>query len=93
MPTLETKVEHLEFQSTRPRGARRASGGDPGLQQHFNPRAHEGRDACASWRHAYEGDFNPRAHEGRDEISEDIAIVFFNFNPRAHEGRDRKTLQ
>ena len=48
---------------------RGATGNRPGYSprgRHFNPRAHEGRDARLVMRMAQIKDFNPRAHEGRD---------------------------
>ena len=37
-----------EFQSTRPRGARREIGSQPQFLESFNPRAHVGRDVSGA---------------------------------------------
>ena len=58
--------ENLQFQSTRPRGARLSRARSRRCIEGFNPRAHAGRDSIwiylgwLFWR------FNPRAHAGRD---------------------------
>ena len=58
----------LLFQSTRPRGARRASCHDTPSMTRFNPRAREGRDKLPSMPYCKRSRFNPRAREGRDNI-------------------------
>ena len=55
---------------------------------HFNPRAREGRDACATRCPRRRRSFNPRAREGRDKSSTAPASTSPCFNPRAREGRD-----
>ena len=55
-----------QFQSTRPRGARRAGGRVADKAGCFNPRAHVGRDKTSLTEVASLFCFNPRAHVGRD---------------------------
>ncbi len=54
------------FQSTRPRGARRAQPIAPPPSLSFNPRAHAGRDDNLGDGLSDRVSFNPRAHAGRD---------------------------
>ena len=56
----------MEFQSTRPRGARRPSLPRGGSRMGFNPRAHVGRDSFGTLIIFCRFCFNPRAHVGRD---------------------------
>ena len=58
----------VEFQPTRPRGARLVVVLHNTLQGRFNPRAHEGRDIATTTRPSTLARFNPRAHEGRDKV-------------------------
>ena len=59
--------EWPEFQFTRPRGARRASGGKSGRARlSFNSRAHGGRDRHDTIVSRRGRRFNSRAHGGRD---------------------------
>ena len=55
-----------QFQSTRPRWARRYFFLLSRRQKHFNPRARDGRDPILSAPIAFMADFNPRARDGRD---------------------------
>ena len=59
---------HDMFQSTRPRGARRAFVLTTStMPAGFNPRAHAGRDVKLNDSETkYLDGFNPRAHAGRD---------------------------
>ncbi len=77
-----------KFQSTRPRGARRASAGTRQPLTHFTPRAREGRDIRVSTSARLFGYFNPLAREGRDSPSALALVSTFYFNPLAREGRD-----
>ena len=85
--------ETPEFQSTRPRGARRTRARIEAFQaEGFNPRAHAGRDpdTVHGSTRAMCG-FNPRAHAGRDHRSPDhLRPCRPGFNPRAHAGRDNR---
>ena len=54
------------FQSTLPRGERRALYPRPASLPHFNPRSHEGSDPNTYEAFAAEMNFNPRSHEGSD---------------------------
>ena len=56
----------LQFQSTRPRGARHVGGVTYSIAAGFNPRAHAGRDKALLRSCALIRRFNPRAHAGRD---------------------------
>ena len=63
---MRDRTTEYAFQSTRPHGARRQAVGRVGARNHFNPRAHTGRDFSRSGT-AYDWTyFNPRAHTGRD---------------------------
>ncbi len=69
MRRMETDVER-EFQSTRPRGARRRHRSRRSRgRRRFNPRAHAGRDQPVGVGHRVSVGFNPRAHAGRDTAS------------------------
>ena len=59
----------LMFQSTRPRGARPATGRTHTITLSFNPRAHVGRDPLPGSGCCWATGFNPRAHVGRDRTS------------------------
>ena len=56
----------MEFQSTRPRGARLRRGGNGCMRKSFNPRARAGRDKNSCSYLAPYMRFNPRARAGRD---------------------------
>ena len=56
------------------------------MDQHFNPRAHEGTTPSRRFGPAPCRDFNPRAHEGTTLPSSFIWYKPDDFNPRAHEG-------
>src|SRR5439155_1069587 len=66
--TSEEAAKHpeLQFQSTRPRGARRRKGQGGRRESCFNPRARAGRDWRYLERRFPGGSFNPRARAGRD---------------------------
>jgi len=83
----------LQFQSTRPRGARQIKETQFQEPTGFNPRAHAGRDVCVC--HLYWGTvcFNPRAHAGRDQRIPGYNVRTACFNPRAHAGRDMPRLR
>ena len=61
----------LQFQSTRPRGARPAFSRGVFLKSSFNPRAREGRDQTRQLTARPCHGFNPRAREGRDFSAND----------------------
>ena len=63
----ETPATSIEFQSTRPRGARLGTIQQTAIPESFNPRAREGRDADDRARRPRLRGFNPRAREGRDK--------------------------
>jgi len=57
----------LQFQSTRPRGARLTSTGARNRRARcFNPRARVGRDCVRKFWSSRSTSFNPRARVGRD---------------------------
>ena len=76
----------MQFQSTRPRGARRKPGSSRCLSTSFNPRARAGRDKTGSslWRAS--SCFNPRARAGRDSTSKK------SYNFKNKQGIQRETL-
>ena len=78
----------LEFQFTRPRGARLMRLLMRLIVMCFNSRAHEGRDFMSSCSVLFSACFNSRAHEGRDMMRRNEVSVPCGFNSRAHEGRD-----
>ena len=61
-------MQWKEFQSTRPRGARRQSKNRPDGIRCFNPRARVGRDATYVGLDVPAESFNPRARVGRDAL-------------------------
>ena len=61
-----SSCRRVEFQSTRPRGARPPYTGRHDGQHCFNPRAREGRDLLLQLGLLCKACFNPRAREGRD---------------------------
>ena len=61
------KTIFAQFQSTRPRGARRRIGCRARSPPSFNPRARVGRDSVCSAVSAPVASFNPRARVGRDQ--------------------------
>ena len=54
------------FQSTLPRGERRAYPDRSHMPQNFNPRSHEGSDGHGTASLRRQHNFNPRSHEGSD---------------------------
>ena len=80
----------MQFQSTRPHGARLKGNSINTVGNSFNPRAHMGRDpdyGSGKWK---TNSFNPRAHMGRDRCSAARCVAMRSFNPRAHMGRDTR---
>ena len=80
----------IEFQSTRPRGARLGGIAVEAVYQGFNPRAHAGRDVVTA------RTFHHRAHvsihaptRGATIRREPAEPLSGGFNPRAHAGRDQ----
>ena len=87
-----TEKLHMEFQSTRPRGARRReSVGLHRITRDFNPRARVGRDCSIYQDILIFCDFNPRARVGRDDDQAPGTYPGRYFNPRARVGRDQVT--
>ena len=77
------------FQSTHPRGVRRApSSSSPPVLFYFNPRTHVGCDITATVRHNMARDFNPRTHVGCDPLPAPVVRAVIDFNPRTHVGCD-----
>ena len=71
---------HMEFQSTRPHGARRTQIWQARQRDCFNPRAHTGRDPNNLTAIIVICCFNPRAHTGRDSIfSKRLNICIQNY--------------
>ena len=81
-------INYVEFQSTRPRGARREFGAKPLVVQRFNPRAPAGRDIQPTGTLPLLEGFNPRAPAGRDKAEAADIKIKGSFNPRAPAGRD-----
>ena len=80
----------LLFQSTLPRGERRAASGRAANSLgHFNPRSHEGSDPLFPVAPGSTGNFNPRSHEGSDYNTGEKVKAICYFNPRSHEGSDK----
>ena len=78
-----------QFQSTRPRGARRSGGGRGRCTSSgFNPRARVGRDLLIHAAPPASRCFNPRARVGRDVMLQPPRADLRSFNPRARVGRD-----
>ena len=78
----------MEFQSTRPRGARLHFPAHVWNVKHFNPRARVGRDPANPSAALTRPDFNPRARVGRDLCPSGGCHAKRYFNPRARVGRD-----
>ncbi len=75
------------FQSTRPRGARRAYRPSISSIRSFNPRAHAGRDRFVHWtKQVYRVSIHAPT---RGATSYFFQVMKKSFNPRAHAGRDR----
>ena len=79
------------FQSTRPRGARQKRRRCQVGGRHFNPRAHEGRDAFAVMQVDDLDLFQSTRPRGARRTCCRKPRTARNFNPRAHEGRDSRT--
>ncbi len=80
------------FQSTRPRGARRAL--VPAAVRLLDVSIHapaRGATGCPCWSTPARRSFNPRARAGRDGRGHRAAVGQHRFNPRARAGRDRGT--
>ena len=77
----------FRFQSTCPRGARRAAAWIRCAEifQSTCPRGARPRTAHTTNQQRY---FNPRAHEGHDQTQLSRWWLWTHFNPRAHEGHD-----
>ena len=79
----------IQFQSTRPRGARLLPPYlivvDRIVSIHAPAR---GATLPVSTRSSPTGGFNPRAREGRDVFVQCFTTIAAGFNPRAREGRD-----
>ncbi len=78
----------LQFQFTRPRGARLNQVGEFINGNRFNSRAREGRDHCRRAECNRLFCFNSRAREGRDTQAMRLMLRAPCFNSRAREGRD-----
>ena len=79
---------NVEFQSTRPRGARPTLRVTTFSKASFNPRARVGRDLKCSGEAVCRAGFNPRARVGRDTTGSLQTPTVRSFNPRARVGRD-----
>ena len=83
---MKSKGIQKGFQSTLPRGERRAGPRLLGnVRVNFNPRSHEGSDTDAISVACKQLDFNPRSHEGSDEdadIFDDKGKLFQSTLPR-----------
>ncbi len=79
----------LKFQSTHPRGVRRAKGtGYITFSKNFNPRTREGCDRHNNFACPSITNFNPRTREGCDsKATFDLSTLSY-FNPRTREGCD-----
>jgi len=78
----------MEFQSTRPQGARPAPQGNtraPGAFQSTRP---QGARPFSEFRSIPASCFNPRARRGRDFAPIPAPLRCASFNPRARRGRD-----
>ena len=76
----------MQFQSTRPRGARLVCISAVFKAEYFNPRAHAGRDPESGNPLVALGDFNPRAHAGRDSAGSWIFHAFRLFQSTRPRG-------
>ena len=82
---MHAQVE-AEFQSTRPRGARRWLLSSSSKPMCFNPRARVGRDLLIEARCLSSDSFNPRARVGRDFIFKGILCGFDPFQSTRPRG-------
>ena len=86
---VQSKVIHMLFQSTFPRGERRSLLRDPLDSMHFNPRSHVGNDSKFSPVLRLLPYFNPRSHVGNDRLVYPVLRLLPYFNPRSHVGNDQ----
>ena len=87
--TLTTYRSPTQFQSTRPRGARREARHFRGRgKQRFNPRAREGRDSIDINSAVILTSFQSTRPRGARHRSPTQKNTRWRFNPRAREGRD-----
>ena len=85
----ETMIPTERFQSTHPRGVRRAfSCASQSPSSDFNPRTREGCDLILFSANSCLDYFNPRTREGCDGHSPGIHLNYRYFNPRTREGCD-----
>ena len=79
----------MEFQSTRPYGARPAASAPSRSYSSFNPRAHTGRDGvrrrCTMQKFQFQ---STRPYGARPADLQVVGKSEKGFNPRAHTGRD-----
>ena len=71
---VQSKVIHMLFQSTFPRGERRSLLRDPLDSMHFNPRSHVGNDRLVYPVLRLLPYFNPRSHVGNDQFAIIVCI-------------------
>ena len=76
------------FQSTRPRGTRRAEISTRRLPKRFQSTRPRGTRLTTHSYHASQSRFNPRVREGRDDSYALSGMSLESFNPRVREGRD-----
>ena len=77
------------FQSTRPRGARRARSSGVDNVRCFNPRARVGRDFCTTSAITQPAAFQSTRPRGARRPTKPRCWPWPSFNPRARVGRDR----
>ena len=82
--TLTPDDGPAQFQSTPPRGGRRAD--SRGRAERFNPRPREGGDPGADGRPSQRDGFNPRPREGGDQAAGGSWQRCAGFNPRPRGG-------
>ena len=79
------------FQSTFPRGERRANADDTTVYAvYFNPRSRVGNDWCWCWCYCGIIYFNPRSRVGNDNRDRIYHATVKDFNPRSRVGNDVK---
>ena len=86
---VSSRTHRNEFQSTRPRGARRLVCIDADRYMPFQstrPRGARRRQRAGD--NAHRVSFNPRARVGRDYGLDQVLPDYGRFNPRARVGRD-----
>ena len=83
-----------QFQSTRPRGARRTTRQSALIPFYsFNPRARVGRDRCPRTQRGVRRSFNPRARVGRDVIVTQAPGLLHKFQSTRPRGARRSWLR